>query len=115
MYIPPNPKLCLMKSSMKKSGFGFQTLEIKKNSQKLHFGVTKKNPGLPFHFHVLNWFKSWSNLGFDQDSNGHNKFKKKQTHSLLMSLVSTQVDKQGLDIFKLEKSCIYPLTLNSVL
>ena len=25
-----NPKLCLMKSSMKKSGFGFQTLEIKK-------------------------------------------------------------------------------------
>jgi hypothetical protein len=33
--------------------------------------VTKKDSGLPFHFHVLNLFKSWSNLGFDQDSNVH--------------------------------------------
>jgi hypothetical protein len=29
-----------------------------------------KDPGLPFYFHVLNLFKSWSNLGFDEDSNG---------------------------------------------
>jgi hypothetical protein len=32
---------------------------------------------LPFHFHVLNLFKSWSNLGFDQDSNGHKNSDKK--------------------------------------
>ena len=37
----------------------------------LHFRVTKKDTGLPFHFHVLNLLKSWSNLGLDQDSNGH--------------------------------------------
>jgi hypothetical protein len=30
-------------------------------------------------------------------------------------IVSIQVDKQGIDIFKLEKSCIYPLRLNSVI
>jgi hypothetical protein len=29
--------------------------------------VTKKDAGLPFHFHVLNLFTSWLNLGFDQD------------------------------------------------
>ena len=52
-------------------------MEISRTSQKLHFRVTKKDPGLPFHFHVLNLFKSWSNLGFDQDSNGHNLKKMK--------------------------------------
>ena len=51
-------------------------MEISKTSQKLHFRVTKKDPGLPFHFHVLNLFKSWSNLGFDQDSNGHKNSEK---------------------------------------
>ena len=40
--------------------------------------MTKKDPGLPFHFHVLNLFKSWSNLGFDQDSNGHKHSEKNQ-------------------------------------
>ena len=45
-------------------------MEISKTSRKLNFRVTKEDPGLPFHFHVLNLFKSWSNLGFDQDSNG---------------------------------------------
>jgi hypothetical protein len=33
----------------------------------------------------------------------------------LCHIVSIQVDKKGLDIFKPEKSCIYPLTLNFVL
>ena len=65
-----------MKSSTKRSRFGFQTWKFQKPSQKLHFGVTKKDPGLHFHFHVLNLFKSWSNLGFDQDSNGHKNSKK---------------------------------------
>jgi hypothetical protein len=62
-----------MKSSMKRSGFGFQTWKFQKTSQKLHFGLTKEDPGLLFHFHILNLFKSRSNLGFDQDSNGHKK------------------------------------------
>jgi hypothetical protein len=78
MYLPPNPKRCLMKSSMKRrSGFGFQTWKFQKPTQKLHFGVTKKDPSLLFHFHVSNLFKSLSNLGFDQDSNGHKNSKKK--------------------------------------
>ncbi len=76
MYLPPNPKLCLMKSSMKRSGFWFQTWKFQKPSQELHFGVTKKDTCLLFHIHVLNLFKSWSNLGFDQDSNGHKNSKK---------------------------------------
>ena len=73
----PNLKLCLMKSIMKRSGFGFQTWKFQKPTQKLHFGVTKKDPSLLFHFHVSNLFKSLSNLGFDQDSNGHKNSKKK--------------------------------------
>jgi len=65
-----------MKSSMKRSGFGFSNMEISKTSQKLNFRVTKKDPRLPFHFHVLSLFKYGSNLGFDQDSNGHKNSKK---------------------------------------
>jgi len=59
-------------------------------------------------------FKSWSNLGFDQDSNGHknsekNRKNEKPKHiAFLCHIVSIQVDKHGLDIFKPEKSCIYP-------
>ena len=68
-----------MKSSTKRSRFGFQTWKFQKPSQKLHFGVTKKDPGLLFHFHGLNLFKSWSNLGFDQDSNGHKNSEENQT------------------------------------
>ena len=45
-------------------------MEISRTSQKLHFRVTNKNPCLPFHFHVLNLFKPWLNLGFDQDQMG---------------------------------------------
>jgi imidazoleglycerol phosphate dehydratase HisB len=58
-------------------------MEISKTSQKLHFRVTKKDTGLPFHFHVLNLFKSWSKLGFERDSNGYKKIK--NAHSLFMS------------------------------
>ena len=81
-------------------------MEISKTSQKLHFRVTKKDPGLPFHFHVLNLFKSWSNLGFDQYSNGHKIKNKKPKHIVfLCHVVIIQVHKQGLDIFKPDKSC----------
>jgi hypothetical protein len=61
---------------MKRSGFGFETWKFQK-PKKLHFGVTKKDPGLLFHCHVSNLFKSWSNLVFDQYSNGHKNSKKK--------------------------------------
>ena len=105
---------------MKRSGFWFQTWKFQKPSEKLHFGVTKKDAGLPFHFHVLNLFKCWLNLGFDQDQMGKKKSKKSKKWKLkhivfLCHIVSIQFDKQGLNIFKPDKSCIYPLTLNSVL
>jgi len=102
--------------------FWVSNMEISKTSQKLHFRVTKKDPCLPFNFQILNLFKSLWNLGFDQDSNGHKnsgknqKIDKPKHIAFLCHIVSIQVDKQGLDIFKPEKSCIYlPLTLNSVL
>ena len=89
-------------------------MEISRTSQKLHFRVTKKDPGLLIRFHVLNLSKSWSNLGFDQDMiQMRRKLKKSEklktkVHSLLMSYSKhIQVDKQGLDIFKPYKSCIY--------
>ena len=76
MYLRPNPKLCLMKSSMKRSGFGFQTWKFQK-PPKSFILERLKDRCLSFHFHVLNLFKSWSNLGFDQDSNGHKNSDKK--------------------------------------
>ena len=81
-------------------------MEISKTPQKIHFRVTKKDPWLPFHFHILNLFKSLSNPGFNQDSNGHknsgkNKKNDKPKHiAFLYHIVSIKVDKQGLDIFK---------------
>ena len=58
--------------------FWVSNMEISKTSQKLHFRVTKKDICLIFPIHVLlNLFKSWSNLGFDQDSNGHKNSEKK--------------------------------------
>ena len=87
-------------------------MEISKTSQELHFGVTKKDTGLLFHIHVLNLFKSWSHLGFDQDSNGHKNSKKitkneKPKHIVfLCDTVSIQGDKQSLYILKPEKSCL---------
>ena len=74
--------------------------------------MTKKDPGLLFHIHVLNFFKSWSNLRFDQDSNGHKNSKKNKKNEkpnnivFLCHTVSIQGDKQGLDIFQPEKSCL---------
>jgi hypothetical protein len=59
-------------------------MEILKTSQKLHLRVTKKDPSLPFHFHVLSLFKYWSSLGFDQDQMGikiQKKSKKNENQS----------------------------------
>ena len=56
-------------------------MEISKTSKKLHFRVTKKDLGLLFHIHVLNLFKSWSNLGFDQDLDGPKKIQKNENQS----------------------------------
>jgi len=43
--------------------FGVWNMKFSKTSPQLHFGVTKKDPGLVFHFDVLDLFKSWSKLG----------------------------------------------------
>jgi hypothetical protein len=52
MYLPLTlNSVDLMKSSMKRSRFGFQTWKFQGHtSQKLHFRVTKKDPCLPFQF-----------------------------------------------------------------
>jgi hypothetical protein len=77
MYLPPNPKLCMSyEVNHEEKWFWVSNIEISRTPQKLHFRMTKKDPGLPFHFHVIDLFKSWSNLGFDQDSNGHKHSKK---------------------------------------
>jgi hypothetical protein len=53
--------------------FLVSSMEISKPSQELHFGVTTKDTCLLFYIHVLNLSKSWSNLGFDQDSTNGDK------------------------------------------
>jgi hypothetical protein len=132
-----------MKSSMKRSGFGFQTWKFQKHPQKLHFRVTKKDTSFHFHFHVLNLFRSWSqpriwpkcsnghknskkikimkNLGFDQDSNGHKILKRNQKNEkpkhmvFLCHIVSIQVDKPRSRHIQTRKIMYLPLTLSSVL
>ena len=52
-------------------------MKISKNSPQLHFGVTKKDPGLVFHFDVLHLFKSWSKLSLTRIQMSKTKLKKK--------------------------------------
>jgi hypothetical protein len=52
-------------------------MEISKTLSRASFWSDYEGYMLNFHIHVLNLFKSWSNLGFDQDSNGHNLKKMK--------------------------------------
>src|SRR5215204_5472710 len=113
MYLPHNLTHLSYEVNHEEKWFWVSNIEISRTPQKLHFRMTKKDPGLPFHFHVIDLFKSWSNLGFDQDSNGHKhseKIKKSKTKAhivFLCHIVRIEVDKQGLDIFKPDKSCIY--------
>ena len=65
-------------------------MKFSKTSQKLRFGVTKKDPCLVFYFHVLNLFKYWSNLGLTDFEitikiQKLSKNWKTDAHSLLMS------------------------------
>jgi hypothetical protein len=53
--------------------FRFWNMKSVKTHTKLPFGVTKKDPGLVFHFHVS---KMLVKVRFDQYSNEHKKFKK---------------------------------------
>jgi hypothetical protein len=85
---------------MKRSGFGFETLKFQEPPKSfIYFRVTKKDPCLPFHFHILNLFKSLSTLGFDQKIQMGIKFIKNQNNEkqkhivLLCHIVSIQVDK----------------------
>ena len=83
-----------------------EDMKFSKNSQKFHFCVTKKDPGLVFHFHVWNLFKCWSNLGltdFKISIKNSKNIKKngKHVHMVLVChILTTQVDKQGIDTFK---------------
>ena len=54
----------------------FKVCSICFKSPKLDFGVTKKDPGSDFHFHVHNLFKFQSKLCLTEHENEHNKFKK---------------------------------------
>ena len=53
-------------------------MKISKNSPQLHFGVTKKDPGLVFHFDVLHLFKSWSKLSLTRIQMSKTNLKKNQ-------------------------------------
>ena len=53
-------------------------MKISKTSPQLHFGLTKKDPRLVFHFDVLHLFKSWSKLGLTRIQMSKTKFKKNQ-------------------------------------
>ena len=55
-----------MRSKVEEKWFWNCNMKFSKTSQKLHFGVTKKDPCLVFHFHVKNLFKCWSNLGLTE-------------------------------------------------
>jgi hypothetical protein len=63
---------------MKRSGFGLKHGNFKNPPKS--FGVTKKDRCLIFHIHDLNLFKSWPNLEFDQDSNGHKNSKNQKKY-----------------------------------
>src|SRR5215217_2234046 len=80
MYLPPacrSYEASLL--ACEGNSFSVSNIEITRTSQKLlHFRVTTKDTDFPFHFHVLNLFKSWSNQGFDQDSNGPKNLEKIQ-------------------------------------
>ena len=77
-----------------------------KTSPKYHFGVTKKDPGLVFHFPVLNLFKYWSNLDLTNIRNKHKKFETNQKKEknrayiiFLCHILTIILDKQGLYTF----------------
>ncbi|MBS2160874.1 hypothetical protein KFZ48_25575, partial [Salmonella enterica subsp. enterica serovar 1,4,[5],12:i:-] len=63
--------------------------------QLVHFGVTKKDPSLFIRFHVLNLSKSWSNLGFDQDSKGKNKKHKNEKPNHILCLMKSSMKRSG--------------------
>ena len=82
-------------------------MKISKTSPMLHVGVTKKDPGLHFHFHVQNLFKFQSKLGLTEHENEHNKFKKKFKNEkpvhiiLLCHILTITVHKQVINILEL--------------
>ena len=55
-------------------------------SPMVHFGVTKKDPGSDFHFHVVNLFKFQSKLGLTEHENEHKKLKKIEKNENLCTL-----------------------------
>ena len=66
-----------MKNQGTHSAYMFTHTAVDVQTWKLDFRVTKKDTSFPFHFHVLNLFKSWSNLGFNQKIQTGIKFQEK--------------------------------------
>ena len=63
-------------------------MKISKTSSQLHFGLTKKDPGLVLHFDVLDLFKSWSKLGLTRiqmSKTNSKKIKKWKKHVLIQT------------------------------
>ena len=58
MYLPPNHKLCLVKSSMKRSGFGFQTWKFQIDEQGLGIFKTEKACIYPLTIKSVDLMKS---------------------------------------------------------
>ena len=93
-----------MKLMCEDKWFWVLNFKLSKTSQKLHFGVTKKDPGLVCHFHVCNLFKCLSNLGltkFEMSIKNKIKIKNigKQVHIfLLCHILTTQIDLAVLDM-----------------
>jgi hypothetical protein len=73
-----------------------------KTHTKFPFGVTKKDPGLVFHFHVSKMFKCWSNLGLTNIQMSIKNSKKEKTMHIvfLCHMLTIQDDKQGVHTFK---------------
>jgi hypothetical protein len=89
------------------------TWKVSKTSPKLPFGVSQKDEGLFFYFHVSEMFKCWSKLRFDQYSKWAYKIQKNQKKNekptqivFFCHILTIQVDKQGVHTFK---KIIYPM------
>ena len=110
---------CLMKSTMKRSGFWVSNIEISRTPPKASFQNDQLGRIQAYLFIFM--LQTCLNLGQTQDLTKiqmginiqkNQKIKNQSQHiqsSYVIYIVRIEVDKQGLDIFKLDKSCIYPL------
>jgi hypothetical protein len=87
-------------------------LKSVKTHAKLPFGVTKKDAGLVFHFHVSKMFKCWSKLGLAniQMSIKIQKNKKPVHIVFLCHILTAEVVKHDLYRFKQKNHVCYVMS-----